>query len=345
MQFIDEVKIYIKSGSGGNGCLSFRREANVPYGGPDGGNGGNGGDVIAICVEGLNTLIDYRFQQHFKAQRGEDGKGKNRNGISGKDIILKVPLGTQFFIDGEQYESAMYADMVKIGQKVVLARGGKGGVGNSHFKSSVNQAPRKTTKGVLGQELTMRLQLKLFSDVGIIGLPNAGKSTFLSITSRAKPKIADYPFTTLVPKLGVVYIDEQEFVLADIPGLIKDAHKGVGLGIRFLKHIERCATLIHLIDGTSENLVEHYQIIRQELQSYSFDLGKKEEMIVLNKIDALAKSEVEEKVNLLHKATNKKIYKLSAISNVGKEDVLRAALAAVKKYEKIVVGAEEKGSG
>lgn len=262
MKFLDEAKIFIKSGDGGPGCISFRREKYIEYGGPDGGDGGKGGDVVVEAVDNLNTLIDYRYQQHFKAERGHHGMGANRSGRNGKDIILKVPIGTQIFHDDKE---TLLADLTEGGQRIVLLKGGIGGRGNTHFKTSTNQAPRRADTGMPGEELWIWLRLKLIADAGLIGLPNAGKSTFLAATSRAKPKIADYPFTTLHPNLGVVYIDQKEFVLADIPGLIEGAHEGHGLGTRFLGHVERCSVLIHLIDGTQEDPLKAYQTIRDEL--------------------------------------------------------------------------------
>ncbi|MCH2037916.1 MAG: GTPase ObgE, partial [Rickettsiales bacterium] len=266
MQFIDEAKIFVKSGDGGAGCVSFRREANVPKGGPDGGNGGRGGSVIIQGIAGLNTLIDFRYQQHFKAKKGDHGQGRNRNGAAAKDLIINVPVGTQV-IDGDSDELIIDIDSVE--KHYVLAQGGQGGLGNTNFKSSVNQAPKKATNGTSGEERWVWLKLKLLSDSGLVGLPNAGKSTFVSSVSRARPKIADYPFTTLTPQLGVVYVDDSEFVIADIPGLIKGAHKGQGLGDQFLKHIERCGVLLHLIDATQEDVVEAYRVIREELQGYN----------------------------------------------------------------------------
>ena len=295
MQFIDEAKIHLKSGDGGNGAVSFRREKFIPRGGPDGGDGGNGGNVIFRCIKNLNTLVDYRFTQHFKAQNGQRGHGQNRTGLSGQDLVLNVPQGTQIFLE----DNSLIADLQEEGQEVVVARGGKGGLGNTNFKSSINQAPEYAIPGEVGEEFWVQLKLKLFSDAGLLGLPNAGKSTFLAATTRAKPKIADYPFTTLKPQLGVVYVDNHEFVLADIPGLIRGASQGKGLGDRFLKHVERCGVLLHLIDGLAENITENYQIIRTELESYSKDLAQKPEIIAINKIDALSKEELKEKVKEL----------------------------------------------
>jgi GTP-binding protein len=321
MQFIYEAIIFVKSGFGGNGCLSFRREANVPKGGPDGGNGGRGGSVILRCVPGLNTLIDFRYQQHFKAKRGAPGEGGNRHGAKGKDTYIDVPIGTQIFDENQQM---LIVDFTEAGQEFVLAKGGDGGFGNSHFKSSTNQAPRKATQGHPGEEAWVWLKLKLLSDAGLVGLPNAGKSTFLSVVSRAKPKIADYPFTTLKPQLGVVYVDEEEFVIADIPGLIEGAHKGVGLGIRFLKHIERCRVILHLIDVSGEDVVESYQTIRNEIESYSQDLLEKPEVIALTKCDLVGEEELREKVKLLESCAPSHILPLSSVAQKGVTEVLRA---------------------
>ena len=284
MKFLDEAKVYIPSGAGGNGCVSFRREKFIEFGGPNGGDGGRGGDVVIEAVNGLNTLIDYRYQQHFKAQRGGNGMGKDRHGANGKDVVLRVPLGTQVY---EEDGETLLADLTDIGQRVTIAKGGNGGFGNAYFKSSTNQAPRHANPGQPGEERTIRLRLKLIADAGMIGLPNAGKSTFLAAVSAAKPKIADYPFTTLHPQLGVVRVDEREFVLADLPGLIEGAHEGVGLGDRFLGHTERCRVLLHLIDGTGEDAGADYKTVRAELEAYGHGLTDKPEIVALSKIDAL----------------------------------------------------------
>lgn len=281
MKFLDQAKITVKAGDGGNGCCSFRREKFIEYGGPNGGDGGNGGSVLLQAVNGLNTLIDYRFVQHHKAQRGENGKGSNKTGASGNDLILKVPVGTQIY--AEDKKTLLY-DLIKEGESIRIAKGGKGGLGNTRFKSSTNQAPRKTTNGTLGEEFEIWLELKIIADVGLVGFPNSGKSSFLSYTTRAKPKIADYPFTTLNPNLGVLRIDDTEIVVADIPGLIEGAHKGVGLGDKFLKHIERCKSILHLIDVNEDNLYERYSIIRNELENYSGELVEKKEIVALNKL-------------------------------------------------------------
>ena len=287
MKFLDQVKIYIKAGNGGDGSPSFRREKFIEFGGPDGGDGGKGGSIILKAEQNLNTLIDYRYQQHHKAQRGENGSGQNRTGKGGEDLILKVPLGTQVF---EEDNKTLIYDFTKIGEKYVAASGGKGGLGNTRFKSSTNRAPRKFTKGTTGEEFTIWLQLKTIADIGIIGLPNAGKSSLLAAITNANPKIANYQFTTLNPNLGVASYDDREITIADIPGLIEGAHQGTGLGIQFLKHIERCKSLLHLIDITNENLVQSYNQVKNELQKYSLELTKKKELVVLNKIDLIDKN-------------------------------------------------------
>ncbi len=327
MKFLDEAKIFIRSGDGGNGCASFRREKFIPDGGPDGGNGGRGGSVIAECVGGLNTLIDYRYQQHFKAKKGQHGMGSNCYGQGADDLIIKLPVGTQIF---EEDRETLVADLTEVGQRVVLAEGGAGGLGNSCFKSSTNRAPREFTYGGEGTEQWLWLRLKLMSDAGLLGLPNAGKSTFLAATSRAKPKIADYPFTTLTPQLGVVYVDEKEFVLADIPGLIEGAHEGVGLGLKFLGHVERAGILLHLVDGTQEDVAGAYKTIRNELKAYSAELYAKEEIVALNKCDALDATEIKLKCAALKKASKRKVYPISAVSGDGVKDVLRAMLAVIE---------------
>ncbi len=328
MKFLDEAKIYIKAGNGGSGCVSFRREKNIPKGGPDGGNGGKGGDVIICCRPNLNTLIDYRYQQHFKAKTGMHGMGNNRHGKQGENCILFVPPGTQIF---NEDKSLMLADITKPDTEIIIAKGGKGGIGNSAFKTATNQAPRQFTAGEPGEEMWIWLCLKLISDAGLIGLPNAGKSTFLATVSRAKPKIADYPFTTLTPQLGVVYIDEQEFVLADIPGLIAGAHEGVGLGLKFLGHVERCKTLLHIIDINNEDIVTSYHTIRSELAKYSPKLAAKKEIIALNKCDCLTAQQQQQKIEQLQSITSHPIYPISAISNIGITELLRALMAAIKQ--------------
>lgn len=329
MKFLDQVKIYIQSGKGGDGCLSFRREKFIEYGGPDGGNGGRGGDVIAVAVDNLNTLIDYRYQQHFRARSGYHGMGRNRTGAHSETVILKVPVGTQIF--DEDHET-LIADMVTPGQTVVLARGGDGGFGNAHFKTSTNQAPRKTIPGWEGEERWLWLQLKLIADSGLVGLPNAGKSTFLSAVTRAKPKIADYPFTTLAPQLGVVYVHEKEFTLADLPGLIADAHLGAGLGHRFLGHVERCGVILHLIDGTTEDIAESYHVIRRELEEYGWGLSEKPEIIALSKIDAMQPEDIAEKLEILKKLSgHTHVYGISGVSRTGIEPVLGQLLSFIEE--------------
>ena len=326
MKFLDEAKVYIRSGAGGNGCVSFRREKFIEFGGPNGGDGGRGGDVVVEAVEGLNTLIDYRYQQHFKAERGGGGMGKDRHGASGADAILKVPVGTEVF---EEDGETLLADLASVGDRIVIARGGNGGFGNAHFKSSTNRAPRHANPGQPAEERTIRLRLKLIADAGLIGLPNAGKSTFLATVSAAKPKIADYPFTTLAPQLGVVRIDEREFVLADIPGLIEGAHEGAGLGDRFLGHIERCRVLIHLVDGTGDHAGKDYRVVREELASYGHGLADKQELVVLTKADALAPEQIKEQAARLKRAAKSTPLVLSAHSHEGVTDALRRVLAMI----------------
>jgi GTPase len=326
MKFLDEAKVYVRSGDGGNGCVSFRREKFIEFGGPNGGDGGKGGDVIVQAVGGLNTLIDYRYQQHFKAKNGRGGMGKDRHGASGDDIVLAVPAGTQIYAeDGE----TLLADLTDVGQRVVLARGGNGGFGNAHFKSSTNRAPRHANPGQPGEELTIRLRLKLIADAGIVGLPNAGKSTFLAAVSAAKPKIADYPFTTLHPQLGVVESDGREFVLADIPGLIEGAHEGSGLGDRFLGHIERCRVLLHLVDGTTEHAGKAYKTVRAELDAYGHGLAEKPEIVALNKADALTADELREQTARLKRAAKKTPLVVSAATGAGVTEVVRTLRQAI----------------
>jgi GTPase len=326
MKFLDEAKVYIRSGDGGNGCVSFRREKFIEYGGPNGGDGGDGGDVIAQAVDGLNTLIDYRYQQHFMAKNGRGGMGKDRHGANGADAVLKVPVGTQIY---EEDGATLLADLTEAGQRAPLAHGGNGGFGNAHFKSSTNRTPRHANPGQPGTELTIRLRLKLIADAGIIGLPNAGKSTFLAAVSAAKPKIADYPFTTLHPQLGVVDVDSREFVLADIPGLIEGAHEGVGLGDRFLGHVERCRVLLHIIDGTGEDAGEAYKTVRAELLAYAHGLADKPEIVALNKADALSADDIKQQVARLKRAAKKTPLVVSAVSGEGVAEVLRALMKVI----------------
>lgn len=327
MKFLDEAKVFVKSGDGGAGCVSFRREKYVEFGGPDGGDGGRGGDVVIEAVGGLNTLIDYRYQQHFKAKRGQHGMGSNRTGASAEPVILKLPVGTQIL---DEDKETVVADLTELGQRVVLARGGDGGRGNAAFKTSTNQAPRRSEPGWPGEEMWIWLRLKLIADAGLVGLPNAGKSTFLAASSRAKPKIADYPFTTLHPQLGVVGVDGREFVLADIPGLIEGAHEGHGLGDRFLGHVERCRVLLHLIDGTDEKVVEAYRTIRGELEAYGCGLAEKPEIIGLNKTDASIPELVEEQIAELRRETDAPIFALSGATGQGVKPVLHALADAIR---------------
>ncbi len=323
MKFLDEAKVYVRSGDGGNGCVSFRREKHVPFGGPNGGNGGRGGDVIVECVGGLNTLIDYRYQQHFKAKRGHDGQGSDRTGADGADVVLKLPVGTQMLAEDKQ---TLIADLTEVGQRVVIARGGDGGRGNAQFKSATNQAPRRAETGWPGEEAWLWLRLKLIADVGLVGLPNAGKSTFLAAVSRATPKIADYPFTTLHPVLGVVAADGDEFVMADIPGLIEGAHEGKGLGDRFLGHVERCRVLLHLIDGTAgaEAAVAAYKTVRDELAAYGGGLADKPEVVALNKADALRDQDIDDIRARLADVAGQDVLAISGVSGRGVADALRA---------------------
>jgi GTP-binding protein len=326
MKFLDQAKIFIASGGGGAGCVAFRREKFIEFGGPNGGDGGHGGDVWAECVDGLNTLIDYRYQQHFKAQRGEHGMGKNRHGANGKDMILKVPVGTEILEDDGE---TLIADMTHVGQRVLLAKGGNGGFGNAHFTTSTNRAPRHANPGQDGDERWIWLRLKLIADAGLVGLPNAGKSTFLATVTAAKPKIADYPFTTLHPGLGVVRTGNREFVLADIPGLIEGASEGAGLGDRFLGHVERCRVLLHLVEGTSEHAGKAYKIVRGELEAYGHGLAEKPEIVALSKADALDEDTLKEQLARLKRACKTKPYVLSSASGRGVPEVLNALLAVI----------------
>jgi len=338
MKFLDLTKVYIRSGGGGAGCVSFRREKFIEYGGPDGGDGGCGGDVIVEAVEGLNTLIDFRYQQHFFAKSGQHGMGKGRTGADGDDIVMRVPVGTEIL---DEDEETLIADMTEVGQKVVLAKGGNGGWGNLHFKSATNQAPRRANPGQEGIERTIWLRLKLIADVGLLGLPNAGKSTFLAATSNARPKIADYPFTTLVPNLGVVGVDGAEFVVADIPGLIAGASEGRGLGDLFLGHVERCAALLHLVDGTSGDPVGDWQTVIDEIEAYGGHLSEKPRITALNKIDALDDEERAFIREELEAATGEKVLMLSGASGKGLLGVLRTLRAHVKEQRLAEAGPEE----
>jgi len=314
MKFLDQVKIHVKAGDGGAGSSSFRREKFIEFGGPDGGDGGDGGSVILFAENNLNTLIDFRFQQHFKAEKGQNGMDKKKTGRNGKDLILKVPIGTQIF---EEDNNTLIEDLKKEGQKIILAQGGKRGLGNVRFKSSTNRAPRRKTEGSEGESFWIWLQLKVIADIGIIGMPNAGKSSLLSVLTKAKPKIANYPFTTINPNLGVTSYSDKEITIADIPGLIEGAHEGIGLGDKFLRHIERCKSLIHLIDITENNILENYLKIRKELSKYNNALLKKKEIIVFNKIDIMNVNEINKKINFFKKKTKKNIYKISVAQNKG----------------------------
>jgi GTPase len=326
MKFLDQAKIYVRSGNGGAGCLSFRREKFIEFGGPDGGDGGRGGDVVAECVDGLNTLIDYRYQQHFKAKTGGHGMGKNRSGANGADVVLKVPKGTQIF---DEDNETLLADFTAIGERAILAMGGNGGFGNAHFKSSTNRAPRRTNPGLAGEERWIWLRLKLIADAGLVGLPNAGKSTFLASVSAARPKVADYPFTTLHPQLGVVGVNGREFVLADIPGLIEGAHEGAGLGDRFLGHVERCRVLLHLIDGTCGHAGKAYKTVRNELVAYGHGLVDKPEIVALNKADALGPEELKQQKARLQRAAKVTPLVLSAATHEGVPEALRVLLNVI----------------
>ncbi|QIE54750.1 GTPase ObgE [Pikeienuella piscinae] len=328
MKFLDLAKVYVRAGAGGNGCVSFRREALVEYGGPDGGDGGRGGDVIVEVVEGLNTLIDYRYQQHFRAGNGRPGSGRQRTGKDGADVVLKVPVGAEVL---EEDGETLIADLDQVGQRVVLARGGNGGFGNLHFKTSTNQAPRRANPGQPSVERTIWLRLKLIADAGLIGAPNAGKSTFLAASSNARPKIADYPFTTLYPQLGVVGVDGREFVLADIPGLIEGAHEGRGVGDRFLGHVERCAVLLHLIDATAPDVAADYAMVLGELDAYGAGLADKPRVTALNKIDALSAEEVAKKREALEAAGARDVRLLSGVSGEGVEGALRALRIEIER--------------
>ncbi|WP_088344940.1 MULTISPECIES: GTPase ObgE [Rhodomicrobium] len=327
MKFLDQAKVYIRSGDGGNGCVAFRREKFIEFGGPNGGDGGRGGDVWAECVANLNTLIDFRYQQHYKAKRGGHGEGSNRTGRGGDDVTLKVPPGTQIFAEDNE---TMIADLTEPGQRVLLAVGGNGGFGNARFKTSTNQAPRRANPGLEGQEMTIWLRMKLIADAGIVGKPNAGKSTFLASVSAARPKIADYPFTTLYPELGVVRIDDVDFVLADIPGLIEGAHEGVGIGDRFLGHIERCRVILHLVDVNEEDVAEAYKIVRREIRAYGAGLDKKREIVALSKCDTVPPERAAAQAEALKKAARKKPILISAVTKFHVEIALRRIASILK---------------
>ena len=326
MKFLDQAKIFVEAGYGGSGSASFRREKFIEFGGPDGGDGGNGGSVILVADTNLNTLKDFRFKQHFKAERGQNGMGKKKTGKSGKDLILKVPIGTQIF---EEDNNSLIEDLTIPGKKIMIANGGKGGLGNVRFKSSINRAPRKKTDGNKGESFWIWLQLKVIADIGIIGMPNSGKSSLLSVLTSAKPKIANYPFTTINPNLGVANYNNKEITLADIPGLIEGAHEGIGLGDKFLRHIERCKNILHLIDITNNNLIENYSKVRKELFKYSNKLTKKRELVVFNKIDMVSDDEINEKVDVFSKKIKKKVYKISTLKRKGIIDIKKALVRYV----------------
>jgi GTPase len=341
MKFLDQAKVYIRSGDGGNGCLSFRREKFIEFGGPDGGDGGRGGDVWAECVANLNTLIDFRYQQHYKATRGEHGRGANCTGANGTDATLKVPPGTQIFAEDNE---TLLADLTAPGQRALLAEGGNGGWGNARFKTSTNQAPRRVNPGLPGEEMTIWLRLKLIADAGIIGLPNAGKSTFLASVSAAKPKIADYPFTTLHPNLGVVKVGDVDFVLADIPGLIEGAHEGAGIGDRFLGHIERCRVILHLVDVNEPDVAGAYRTIRREIKAYGAGLEKKTEVVALSKCDTVPPEDAAVQAELLRKVARKKPFLLSAVARQNVEVVLFRLAQAMRANHEEEAEDADKGS-
>jgi GTP-binding protein len=342
MKFLDQAKIYIRSGDGGAGCISFRREKFIEFGGPDGGDGGKGGDVWAECVGNLNTLIDYRYQQHFRAKNGGSGMGKNRSGAGGADVVVQVPPGTQILAEDQE---TLLADLTRVGERAMLAKGGNGGFGNAHFKSSTNRTPRRANPGQPGEELTIWLRLKLIADAGLIGLPNAGKSTFLAAVSAARPKIADYPFTTLHPNLGVVRAGSLDFVLADIPGLIEGANEGAGLGTRFLGHIERCRVLLHLVDATQEDVAHAYKTVRAELRAYSADLARKKEIVALSKCDALDGETIKARAQALKKVARKTPLVLSAVAHQGIDEALFALGREIAKAEDMERKAQEPAPG
>lgn len=334
MQFIDEAIIRVKAGNGGNGAVSFRRAKYIPKGGPDGGDGGKGGDIIIKCVGNINTLLDFKYKKDYEAQNGENGHGSNMHGKSGENLTINVPKGTQIYFDEEDEENSI--DFTEVGQEVVIAKGGNGGFGNAYFKSSINQAPRHANPGQEGEEFELFLKLKILSDVGLVGLPNAGKSTFLSVVSKAKPKIANYPFTTLEPQLGVVRVDDYDFVVADLPGLIEGASEGKGLGDRFLKHTERCGVLLHLIDINSEDIYKDYKTIRKELETYNKKLAKKVEVIALTKCETLQQEEIQEKLKNFEKKlkSKKNIFVISSVARIGITELLREVKEKVEEFKK-----------
>jgi len=328
MKFLDQAKIYLRSGNGGAGSAGFRREKFIEFGGPDGGDGGRGGDVIVECVDGLNTLIDYRYAQHFRGEVGQHGMGAQRTGGKGKDVVLRLPRGTQIF---DEDNETLLLDLTEVGQRVTLLRGGDGGYGNLHYKTATNRAPRRADKGWPGEERWVWLRLKLIADVGLVGLPNAGKSTFLSVNTNAKPKIADYPFTTLTPGLGVVKVGDREFVMADIPGLIEGAHEGAGLGTRFLGHVERCRALLHLVDGTQDDVGLAYKTVRGELKAYGGNLARKKEIVALNKTDAMTAEDIEAKRARLAKVSRKSVHVISGVAGHGVQALLHELMKLVDR--------------
>lgn len=339
MKFLDQAKVFLKSGDGGPGCVSFRREAFIEYGGPDGGDGGRGGAVVLECVDGLNTLIDYRYQQHFKADSGRPGSGGNRSGAKGGDSVLRLPVGTQILDDDREH---VIADLTKVGERIVLMKGGDGGFGNAHYKTSTNQAPRKSLPGWPGEEMWVWLRLKLIADAGLVGLPNAGKSTFLSSVTRARPKIADYPFTTLHPGLGVATVGKDEFVIADIPGLIEGASEGAGLGHRFLGHVERCAVLLHLVDATQNDPAAAYRTVRQELEEYGGGLSDKQEIIALSKIDSVPEEDIPVLIDMVQEEIGREVITISAISGAGLDSALATLIGPVQEARQARKDAAEK---
>ena len=328
MKFLDQAKIYLEAGDGGNGCMSFRREKYIEFGGPNGGDGGNGGNIIFKAVRNLNTLIDFRYQQHFRAEKGRPGEGSERTGRSGKDLIIKVPVGTEILAEDKK---TVIADMVIDGEKRLIAKGGRGGWGNVHFKSSTNQAPERADPGKPGEQMAVWLRLKLIADIGLVGFPNAGKSTLLSVLTAARPKIANYPFTTLHPNLGVFYVFDKEYIIADLPGLIEGASEGVGLGDRFLGHAERCKVILHLIDGTQEDVVGAYKSIEKELKNYGEILETKPEIVVLNKIDSLSEDEIKEKVKALKKVSKKHVVAISGVALLGLDELKKEIFELMEK--------------
>ncbi|MGM0421659.1 MAG: GTPase ObgE [Pseudomonadota bacterium] len=338
MKFLGQFKVHLQSGHGGAGCVSFRREKYLEYGGPDGGNGGRGGHIIFEAVDNLNTLIDFRYKQHFKGERGHHGQGRQKTGKDGKDCIIKIPVGTEILSEDKE---TVLADITEPGQRFIFLRGGDGGFGNLRYKSSTNQAPRKSTPGWEGEEIAVWLRLKLIADSGLVGMPNAGKSTFLASCSRARPKIADYPFTTIHPNLGVVHVDNNEFVMADIPGLIEGAHEGLGIGDRFLGHVERTNVLLHLVDATDDDIVENYRVIRRELELYGSGLANKPEIIGLNKADALGPELAEDQKKTLEEAIGKDVMLLSAVSGEGVTEILRALYQYIEKDSRAVSEEED----